>query len=347
MRPWIAFLKLLISILITASSALASQFPEDALSITPQDGHMIFNDSIDNAKSSIEMIMFRLTDQESVNHLIAAHNRGVNVRIIVDHQGTARGAAKVMFDQLIAAGVDIRLSTESFTISHAKSAVFDKQWTLITSMNLTRVVAITRDYGIRTYDPEIIAEYEAVFESDWLNAVNQTGNTPKLTNQKLAWSPVNAKEKILNFIKSAKKSVYIEVENLGDNEVIATLKATAQRGIKTTVIVPACVEGSGTRNVPFIQNLASSGVDARLSMPPYTTQNPYIHAKTIVVDDENFYVGSENLSYNSLTKARELGIIEYNPSISSVIMQAINYDIKLSIHSNQYDVSFACPDSKY
>ena len=37
--------------------------------------------------------------------------------------------------------------------------------------------------------------------------------------------------------------------------------------------------------------------------------NPYVHAKAIVVDGSTAYVGSANLTYNSLASNRELGII--------------------------------------
>jgi phosphatidylserine/phosphatidylglycerophosphate/cardiolipin synthase-like enzyme len=54
---------------------------------------------------------------------------------------------------------------------------------------------------------------------------------------------------------------------------------------------------------------------------------PYIHAKAIVVDGARAYVGSENLSTQSLDRNREVGILE-NGSIASTIQRVFEGDWK-------------------
>ncbi len=320
----------------------AEALSDDSLSITPQDGHSLFNDSIDQAKSSIDMMMYHLSDLETTKHLLAAQKRGVKVRMILDAKAMTTPSSTAIFNQLIAGGVSARGSSPAFSISHAKSATFDNSWALVTSINLTRTDSYTRDFGIKTTDADVIAEFEKVFDADWDNAQNKTGNTPELTVEKLLWSPVNSLDKLSTLLKSAKKSIYLEVENLGDKDVLSALEDKAHAGIQVVVVVPACVEGGGTRNLPFMKELADAGVDARLSVPPYTGQNPYIHAKAIVVDDQEFYVGSENFSFNSLTAARELGIIETSPSLSATIRSTIAQDAQLATASSQMSSTFNC-----
>jgi len=266
----------------------------------------------------------------------------VKVRIILDKKTLEGAKAKAIFTQLQQAGISARASSEGFSITHAKAAVFDNSWSLVTSINLTNTDQYTRDFGIKTYDTDVRDEIEKVFAADWDNATNGTINTPDLSVQKLVWSPVNSKNKIISFIQSARSSIELEVENLGDEDVIAALKERAQQQVKVTVIVPACVEGSGLRNLPYMKDLASGGVDARFSMPPYTGSNPYIHAKAIVVDDEQFYVGSENFSMNSLSAARELGMIETNASISSTIHDIIVQDAGLAKSTAELPADFSC-----
>ncbi|MGE5084878.1 MAG: phospholipase D-like domain-containing protein [Bacillota bacterium] len=339
MKPWF----MLFSFLAFASVSFAQDtLPSDGLSITPQDGHTIFIDSIDQAQTSIDMIMYHITDPLVVDHIISAQKRDVKVRIIEDQQSFSKASAKALADQMTAAGVEVHPGSTGFSITHAKSAVFDKTWALVTSINMTKTDSFTRDYGIRTYDADVVNEFESVFETDLQNSQTGGNSTPALSVGKLAWSPVNSKDKILAFLNSAKQSIFIEVENLGDRDILSALEAQAKQGVKVTVIVPACVEGGGTRNLSYVSTLASAGVDARLSMPPYTRTNPYIHAKAIVVDQQSFYVGSENLSYNSLTQARELGILESNANISSVILMAFNYDYKLASVPSQVSSSLNC-----
>lgn len=346
MRSVRLLIQLIITLTLVSGVSFANALPEDGLSITPQDGHILFDDSIDTAKVSIDMMMFRLTDKEVVTHLLAARQRGVKVRLILDQQAMMGNSVKAIAQQLTAAGAEVYPSSARFTITHTKAAVFDNQWALLTSMNLTTSFPISRDYGIRTYDPNIVAEFKSVFEADIKNSINQTKDTPVLNAQKLVWSPVNSKDKIIAFIKSAQSSVNIEVENLGDHDVLETLKSKAQSGVNVVVVVPACVEGGGIRNLPLMGELAAAGVNARVSVPPYTAQNPYIHAKTIVVDQQQYYVGSENLSYNSLTQAREVGIMDTNPQISAVLLKVIAYDANLATPMSQLNPNFVCPGGK-
>lgn len=315
---------------------------DDSLSVTPKDGHSLFNDSIDKATTSIDMFMFHLSDLETVKHLVAAKARGVQVRLILDRKTLSAPSAKSISDQLTQNGVTVRASTPQFSISHAKTAVFDNQWALVTTINLTRTDWYTRDFGVKTTDMNVVNDVEKVFAADWDNAQNNTNNTPELSDGKLVVSPVNSKDKLLALINSAHQSIYLEVENLGDKEILAALEDRSKNEVKVVVVVPACVEGGGTRNLPFMTELAGAGVDARLAVPPYTGTNPYIHAKTIVVDGQDFFVGSENFSYNSLLSARELGLIERSSSISSMIQSTIEVDANQATPSAQMSATFSC-----
>lgn len=314
----------------------------DTLSITPEDGHKLFLDNIDAAKSSINLMMYHLSDLDVENHLLAAAQRGVKIQIILDGKVISAGTAKSIADNMQAHGIAVKASSPFFSISHAKSATFDHAWALVTSINLTRTADFTRDFGIRTEDSDVVNEFDKVFATDWENADTKAGNTPDLSVEKLAWSPVNSKDKLLALIQSAQNSVYLEVENLGDKDILAALETKAKNGVKVVVVVPACVEGGGTRNVPFMKELASNGVEAILSVPPYSNSNPYIHAKSIVVDGQTFYVGSENFSYNSLTAARELGIIEQDSDISGAIQNTIASDASLGKSAETLPATFKC-----
>jgi phosphatidylserine/phosphatidylglycerophosphate/cardiolipin synthase-like enzyme len=299
----------------------------DSLSITPKDGHLLFTNAFDSAKTSIDMVMFHLSEEGTAQHLISAAQRGVKVRVILD-RGLLRGAtAQRISAELTSAGIQVKASPSAFTITHEKAAVIDDSTALITSINLTQNVAFTRDFGITTTDPDVIAEMDQVFAMDWNNSEATVAQTPPLSNPKLVWSPVNSKDKLVALINSAQKSVALEVENLGDWDVLDALKAKAQSGVTVVAIAPGCVEGNAPeRNIPLLQQLSAAGVDAKASLPPYTADNPYIHAKTIVVDGTSFYVGSENFSHNSLASAREVGLIEIEPNISQQILQVIKID---------------------
>jgi phosphatidylserine/phosphatidylglycerophosphate/cardiolipin synthase-like enzyme len=329
---------------ILAVSVFANAFT-DQLSTAPEDGHEIFVQNIDNARRSIDMVMYHLSEVDVVNHLTAAAKRGVQIRIIIDHKILETNTTqKQLVSTLSAAGVAVKPSAPAFTLTHEKAAVFDNSWAIISSINLTRTASFTRDFGVLTQDSQVVAEMNSVFQSDWNNNLSTQQMTPALNVQKLVWSPINSESKISSLLESARNEIYLEVENLGDQKIIDILKQKAQSGVHVVVIVPGCVEGTEpTRNQPFLKDLASGGVQALDSMPPYTTENPYIHAKAIVVDQQTFFVGSENFSMNSLLSARELGLIEANAGISQGILNAMKIDEGNAKSVSSVAADFACP----
>lgn len=324
-------------------AAVGDSLPPDILTVTPIEGHSLFNDNIDSAQQAIDMVMFHLSDPETISHLLQAHDRGVAIRIILDRKILVSSSAQAIRDSLAQKGIEVRASSTAFSITHEKAAIFDGKKAIVSSINLTKLVGVTRDFGVLTEDPSVVAEMENVFAADWQNAENNGAVTPDLSDEKLVWSPVNSKDKITALIQGAQHSVLLETENLGDTDVIAALSLKASQGVSVTVIVPACVEGtSPTRNFPYLQTLASGGVSALASAPPYTADHPYIHAKVIVVDGTRFYVGSENLSHNSLASAREVGIIEANSQISQSISSVLQQDATEARAIRDFDASFSC-----
>jgi cardiolipin synthase A/B len=51
-----------------------------------------------------------------------------------------------------------------------------------------------------------------------------------------------------------------------------------------------------------------------------------MHAKIIVVGNKEAFVGSENISAQSLHQNRELGIIVSDPSVSNTLQTTFQYD---------------------
>ena len=76
-----------------------------------------------------------------------------------------------------------------------------------------------------------------------------------------------------------------------------------------------------------------SWIDANESAGKFLQQNgiqpkfyPHTHVKSIVVDGKAAYVGSVNLSWNSIDKNREVGMIVTEPSNIASIMTTFEHD---------------------
>lgn len=330
---------LLISISCTAQQAVrpqplvavpfvSTELSIEKLIITPNpDGHRDFIQAIQGAKKSIYLTMFHLTNDEVIQALIQAKKKGVEVKVILDNKSMILDRFENPYKTLLAGGVEAIKSSKKFTITHEKSMTIDHSVAFVTAINLTMNYSTTRDFGIITKDPSVVAEVENVFQADWQNALNNSGTTPELINSNLVWSPVNAAEKIVALIKSAKISIDLQVENLGYQPIQKALIEQAEKKIKVRVLVPLCDKNFNPfHNVKYIQNMQEHQVQTKVMPSPATVEAPYIHSKMILVDGKTVYIGSINFSNNSVLEARELGIVFKNQKVADQIFSEFEKD---------------------
>jgi cardiolipin synthase len=317
----------------------------DELIVTPDPkGHQQIIDSILKAKNSVLMKMYHLTDSEVINALLKAHNKKINLKIILDSGSLQQAQFKRSFEILRNAGIDVRGSSTCFSITHEKSLIVDSKIAFITSMNLTRSFAETRDFGVITTNQEIVKEMNDVFIADWQNTTNNTCQTPVLSAKNLIWSPVNAEEKLVDLIRSAHNSIYSTVENLGNKKIEQALTEMASQGVEIKMIVPQCDKNKNPLfNYPFISKLALGNIDVRVMPHPSSKERPYMHSKMILVDENRAYIGSINFSNNYILRSRELGIVFNDEDAIQKLDALFRQDWRVSIPPVPLKQDF-CPE---
>lgn len=92
----------------------------------------------------------------------------------------------------------------------------------------------------------------------------------------------------------------LEAEDIDDPQ-IEELLAKKAKILPVRILAPTLAQIPG--NTKALSALIRAGVTVK------TISSPYMHAKLILVDDTRAYVGSVNLSRQSLNENRELGII--------------------------------------
>ncbi len=262
-------------------------------------------------------MMFHLTVPEIENALAVAQSRGVDVHLLLDAKNADKSSAVVQ--RLVDHGVTVTRASTGFSIMHAKALIIDDTHAMIMSLNLTRPYDHTRDYAIVTDDAGVLDEMIRVFDADVANAAHQTTNTPALASSALVWSPVNAEARLVSLVDSAQHTIAATTENLGEHAMQDAFVRAAKRGVEVRILTPLCdLGGDPYHNVKPVLELEKKNVDARVMPPPSTREQPYMHAKMIIVDGVRAFVGSINLSENSMKRARELGIvIEDRPAITA------------------------------
>lgn len=301
--------------------------PDAVLVTTPDHGNKPVVQAFQSARKSIWIEIYHLTDVQALNALIQARGRGVDVQIIYDGNSLKQPKYKQVYEQLTNAGISVYPSSSQFTITHAKTFLIDGQLLFISTMNITNHYGEMRDLGIFTRDTALVAQWLAIFQTDLQNSKAQTMNTPNITHANFVVSPVNSEVKILDLISMAQTNILLTVENLGSREVIAALQTALARGVKVYTITPECDFGfDPLYNYPALYTLQKSGAENRVMPAPSSPRTPYIHAKYIVVDGRLSFLGSENFSYNSLRKAREMGLVMADSKIATQLSSIFNAD---------------------
>ena len=266
----------------------------------PDAGHAQLYALIASARHSIDLTMYELQDTTATAALAAAAARGVDVRVILDAYEKYDNQAAYTY--LNANGVHAIWSSPAYYYTHQKTLTIDNRLSVIMTENWqTQYYSTSRDYDVVDRDQRDIAAIVAVFNADF----TYTPITPSDADD-LVWSPTDAQPQLLALINSAKYSIAIEAEEMGDTNVTNALIAAAERGVKVEVIM---TNDDNEYATPF-NALVAAG--AHVSTYAYTA-SLYIHAKTILVDygtkDARVFIGSENFSNTSLTENRELGLI--------------------------------------
>src|SRR4051812_43887388 len=120
---------------------------------------------IDSAKTSLDIQMYLWTVKPLASKVVAAKQRGVAIRVILDPDEAGNNAVEPIFTS---GGVTWKNAGSLYTYSHAKYLIVDKTQVAIMSMNLNAdAMATERNYGAIDKDPEDIADLQAIFEYDW------------------------------------------------------------------------------------------------------------------------------------------------------------------------------------
>jgi cardiolipin synthase A/B len=274
------------------------------------------------AHKSIDMEMYELEDPQEIAALVAAHRRGVTVRVFLDSAFEIRTANEPAYTALTAGGVEVRWATRS-TIFHIKLTVFDGTTADISTANLTpKYYPTTRDAEVIDTYPVQVAAIESTFTNDW-NGGNPA--TDESGAPGLVWSP-DAESAMVNQIESARVSVDFTSEELSDPYIYRALATTAQRGVRCRVVMMDETEWAKA----FGQVTAAGCV---VHVLPDTQTGLYMHEKVVLVDagtaHSSVMVGSQNASYSSLSFNRELSIVltgEQAPSVVDAVSRTFTAD---------------------
>jgi phosphatidylserine/phosphatidylglycerophosphate/cardiolipin synthase-like enzyme len=286
------------AVIATAVPANAASYSAFAFSRSGTTQPTIYT-FINSATTSLDMTMYELEDTTAVNDLIALKHKGVTVRVVLDRQHQSANSSA--YNALTGAGVGVVWSPSAFVYTHQKTITVDGVKSLILTGNLTsQYYTTSRDYGVFDDDSRDVASIEKVFNADYAGA----SITPT-DGDHLLWSPTDSRNRLVSLINGATKSLDVEELELSDSAVVNAIVARAKAGVKVRVVLETPSDYAS--EVSAIK--AAGGAVVGYSDP----NGFYIHAKAMVADyglsTQAVEAGSMNISSNSLSNNRELGLI--------------------------------------
>ena len=264
-----------------------------AIAATPEAGEQPYIDALAPALTSIDVEIYEMGYGAILDTLVAKAQAGIAVRVILDHAKIS--VNQKYFDKLAAAGAQVQWSAAKFTYQHAKFFIVDGQVAVISTGNFSKTYSIDleRNFVATDRDPADLADLVSLFEADW------TGAEPAMACTRMVVAPINARARVLDVIDGATATLTIESMQFSDAAVRAAVANRIQAGVAVRVMLAdAAWVSANTSAATFLTNL---GVTPRWI--------PHLHTKVIVADGARAYVGSENLSTNSLDHNREVGVV--------------------------------------
>ena len=294
--------------------------PFRSLIVLPDDSAAPILDAINYASKSIRVKMFTFSDPSLLHAVIAAHRRGVKVRIMLN---PARRSGEEVNEAtrkvLTQVGVEVLDSNPAFDVTHEKSMVVDDSTAFIQSLNWeTRNVTKTRDYAVVTSHGHEVGEIIECFDADWKREKFSPGE-----HSHLIWCVGNGRQRIGQFIDDATHTLFVQNERYQDPIIIEHLVRANQRGVKILVLARPLDKLPKAKLVEEVGGLRSLN-DVGVSI--HTLKHLKLHAKLVFADNQRAIIGSINLAPGSFDSRRELAIEVHDDSIAERLHHVVHHD---------------------
>ncbi len=300
------------------------------LIILPDDTADAIIDPINAACHSLNIRMFLFTDPTLLNAVIAAKQRGVHVRVMLNparRDGTSDN--DVTRKALQAAGVAVKDSSAEFAVTHQKSMVIDNRVGFIESLNWeTRDLTETRDYAVETTKKSEVAEMVRCFDADWA----ERPFTPEAGSE-LIWCPNNGRQRIADFIDGAKHTLWLQNERYQDMVIIERLVRAVNRGVRVHIMARQLHK---LKRKKLFEGVSGLRIVHDVGAKVRTLRHLKLHGKIMVADDSRAIVGSINLSPGSFDDRRELAIETSSDHVVRRLVETARHDWK---HSRKLPLS--------
>lgn len=329
------------------------------------DGKLFFNELLENLKKAkksinIEFYIFKNDDigTKILNVLEEKAKEGVEVRLLYDSIGS-RSLNRNVLNKLINEGgkvgeffpswlkfININMNFRN----HRKIVVIDNNVGFVGGFNVgdeylgkDSKFGYWRDTHIK-FTGSAVNDLNLRFLADWRYATkeevsleeifeaNEENSNSNNVGMQIVSSGPNLSDKYeikmayLKMIQKAKKYLYIQSPYLIiDNSISDSLKLAAASGVDVKIMIP----GKGDHPFVYWANLVYAGdlIKEGIRVFHYD-KNAFLHAKTVVIDDEVCSIGTANMDTRSFELNFEVSSFIYSEKIAKEQKYEFENDMK-------------------
>lgn len=310
--------------------------------------------AIDQAQEAVDLAAYNL-DLTSVSaSLVAAHERGVRVRVVTESQN-APAKAPILAD-LRQAGIRVVEDEREAGLMHDKFVIIDGGWTWTGSWNMTESgTHRNNNNAVAIRSPSLAENYTVEFEEMMAGqfgpdsprntphprlvmSIEADGERERQAEIETYFAPEDAvADEIIDQIGAAEERIRFLAFVFTSDEIADAMLERAETGVVVQGVMESRNTGGRYDQYPRLKRAVH---DVLLD------GNPYImHHKVIIIDDETVILGSYNFSHSAESVNDENVLIIHDPVVAGqfveefgrVYEQARNRDAALDVGHSALD----------
>lgn len=273
---------------------------------------------IEQAEESIDIAIYNLTLESITDSLIAAHKKGVGIRIIIDANARtfSNGEPNTKIEQLEKLGIPI-FTYYSSGIMHHKFAIFDGLSLWTGSANFTEGgLFLDNNNVVIIKSPKIVQEYQYEFDYIWdeeeTKYLNPLQDSTDLMVDAYFSQSEDVQKVIINQIEQAEQEILILIYSFTDGEIAQSIIDRYAEGVTIKGIFE--YQGSGS-NYSQMENLYCATTMIRTD-----GNENLMHHKVIIIDKKIVVTGSYNFSKNANLNNSENLLILKNETVANYFL---------------------------
>lgn len=272
--------------------------------------------AIEQARISVEVAVYSMSLNSIRDALLAAHRRGVQVRMVMESDNLDRPVPRLLAEKGIPIVGDRREG-----LMHNKFVIIDRAEVWTGSMNLTTSGAYEDNNNlVRIRSAQVaenyLAEFNEMFEEDFFgpDTLPETPY-PQLTVEgvplEVYFSPDDGvAARIVSLLRGARESIYFLAYSLTADDFGDILRQKAAQGLRVTGVMEE-EQVKSNRGGEF-EPLRQAGV------PVFLDGNPgQMHHKVFIIDGKIVITGSYNFSASAERKNDENVVIFFDEQIAA------------------------------